>query len=235
MVTSEYRGLMGAGFPQGYPGSFGPLIRYGSPDGFTGGVTAPGMNTQAYYQPPNPLGVPGGEEDEYANSGYIGKSWDEIRDNRDALRKNPYGDLSEKDGGQRTYAEWARQGGMDVADPNSLNDFLKLLAGHRGPWNPNGTENPYHKKQYPWLGGALRNITKGMTRPEKARYRQSRFVYDNGLRGGLSDTNTYENKRNMEAANPGSSADLKPWQGGTWERDKLLEVPEVFGKNIGGV
>jgi len=212
MATSEYRNMLGLG-SAGYAGAHS---------------LQPGMNNQPYYQPEE-------EEDDYVNRGYYNRSWDEIAENRDALRKNPYGDMEKDRGGERTYAEWARQAGKDVADPNTLNDFLKILAGHRGPWNATGTENPYNKNQYPWLGGALRNITKGMTRPEKARYRQSRFVYDNGLRGGLSDTNTYENKRNMEAANPGSSKDLRSWGGGTWERDNLVEVPEVFGKNIGGV
>ena len=235
MATSEYRGLMGAGFPQGYPGSFGPLIRYGSPDGFTGGVAVPGMNTQPYYKP-NPLGMPGEEEEPpYDNQGMRNASWDDFKnkDAREALRKNPYGNISNKEGGGRTWTDWVRKEGRDFADPESMNDFMKLLAGYRSAYNPNGKQSPYHKgtqvNPYTGVGGnGYGGFLQSMTAAEKRRYSRARYTYDNGLRDGLSDENSYEMKRNREAEKPGSTAKLRPWQGGVWERDGTLEVPDAF-------
>ena len=243
MATSEYRGLMGAGFPQGYPGSFGPLIRYGSPDGFTGGqgITAPGMNSQPYYRP-SPIGMPGApdEDDQSDWKGQYGASWQDIADRRQWAKKNnktinPYGNLGGSEGGGRTFPDWVRKEGRDFGDPQTMSDFMKILAGYRGAWNPTGERNPYHRGMYGGEKGLNATGHGGflnyMTRPEKVRYSKARYSYDNGLRGGLKDVNTYENKRNMEAENPGSTKQLRPYSGGVWQRDGTLEVPDEFEVN----
>jgi len=225
MAMSEMRGMMGLG-PSGW--------NWG--DGFnsTPGVTAPGMNTQPYYKP-NPLGLPGAEEEPpYDNQGMRNASWDDFKnkDAREALRKNPYGALPSKEGGGRTWVDWARKEGRDFADPNTMSDFMKLLSGYRGAWNPDGKQSPYHRAIFANKNGLNSTghggFLKDMSFAERHRYAKARYSYDNGLRGGLSDVNTYENKRNMEAANPGSTAKLRPWKGGVWERDGTLEVPEQF-------
>lgn len=146
------------------------------------------------------------EQPPFDNQGMVNASLEDFYNNKEALRKNPYGHVTGRE--QVTPMDTVRMAGKNIGDPNTWSWLQNKQDSYRGAHNPNGVQSPWDINKYydhPNFG-VMGNVTDDMTPGEKLAYGTKRFNYDTGLRGGLSDETTYERKRRLEAENPGQTA-----------------------------
>lgn len=131
-------------------------------------------------------------------------NWQDFYNNRRKFTNNPYGHALAREG--RTPVDDLRRKGFRMDDPSGWGWLQRRFDKMRGPHNPQGKQSPWNMNKYydhPTFGVMTPRALRDMTRPEQVAYGRKRFTYDNNLRGGLSDENSYARARRLaEAGTP---------------------------------